>query len=360
VPLSNDVFGPLVLGDVNDNGRTDVYGIFKDYTTEFIARVYEIDSNGTVSPPLYNYLDGGISHRLTDVNQNGLVEYVLQSIDTALFFEQQTPTSLPTQWIFSHIMFEHPAAIGTRIHITNLDGDSFTDFLYRGTEADSTHPNGWQYYTYVAEFNPSINNFQRVWQTQLWAPNGESGIGGYDVGDYDGDGRMDFLASGLWGQVWVVENIGDNTYQLAWTDTLPFVNVFYQTSGDVDNDGKREFFVGATMSNGNWTMVFEADSNNVYSPKFLFHLLSGGTGDEPTYLTTDVDGNGRLELVIMSGAYLYIFKSDADDSYYLWYLKREETPWHFTILTGMDGRILLSVNDVQTLLDEDVTMRMLT
>jgi hypothetical protein len=169
-----------------------------------------------------------------------------------------------------------------------------------------------------------MNSFQKVWKTQLERAPGESGLGGYDVGDYDGDGKMDFLASDITGRIWVCENTGDDSYAVTWQDSTPFVNLEYQTSGDVDNDGKREFFVGATMSNGNWTIVYEADSNNHYSPTFLFHLLSGGSLDEPTYLTTDVDGDGKLELVILSGADLYIFKSDRDNSYYLWYYKHND------------------------------------
>ena len=79
------------------------------------------------------------------------------------------------------------------------------------------------------------------------------------------------------------------------------------------------------MSNGTWVLVYEADNNNSYSLKFLFHLRSGGTFDDPTLLTSDIDGDAKEELVIMSGVYLMVFKSNSNDEYYLWYLKREDT-----------------------------------
>ncbi|MBS4029471.1 MAG: T9SS type A sorting domain-containing protein [Ignavibacteriales bacterium] len=322
VPISNTIGGPLLVGDLNRNGKSEIYGLSKEYLTDYMSHVYEIDTNGNYTL-LYNYVPRrGSSMQFVDTDTDSLKEVVLNYGDSCFNYEQTTPTSLPTRRNFNYGMWQFQGtAIWTFYKMTNLDNDSHIDFIYRGSEPDSVDSvNLFHNYTYVAEFNPSINNFQRVWKTQLLHPPwNESGIGGYDVGDYDSDGKMEFLASEINGTVWVVENNGDNSYHISWADTLPFINLFYQTSGDVDNDGKREFFVGATTGSGNWTTVFEADSDNHYSPKFLFHLLSGGSLDEPIYLTNDVDNDGKLELVIFSGADLYVFKSDGDNSYYLWY-----------------------------------------
>jgi hypothetical protein len=324
VPLSNGIGGPLVVGDVDSDRVTDVYGNFRDFTTPAFARIYGVDSAGGVSL-LHDYAPfSGFAIQLVDADGNGLTEFILQRGDTAISYEQPTPTDLPTTRKFSHLMFQYPGtASWARVHMAHLDNDGLMDFLYLGSESDSTEPGGFRAGTYVAEYSSALNNFERVWSIRLNRA-GEVGFGGYDFGDYDGDGMVEFIDSELFGRVHITENVSDNCYAETWRDSLPFVNVYYQTSGDVDNDGKPEFFVGATMSNGNWTTVFEADSNDHYSAKFLFHLLSGGTGDEPTYLTTDVDGNGRLELVIFSGADLYVFKSDSDNSYHLWYLRRED------------------------------------
>jgi hypothetical protein len=324
VPLSNGFGFPLLVGDADENGRPEVYGIYRDFTSsDFESHIYEIDSNGV---PVFRHAyvpRRGASRQFVDSDGNSLTEVVIPLGDTAFVYEQQSPSSLPIHPKFSHAMFEYPGtASRARVHMAHLDNDALMDFLYLGSEPDSTEPGGFRAGTYVAEYNSGVNNFERVWSIRLNRP-GEVGFGGYSFGDYDGDGMVEFIDSELFGRVHITENVSDDCYAETWRDSLPFVNVYYQTSGDVDNDGKPEFFVGATMSNGNWTTVFEADSNDHYSAKFLFHLLSGGTGDEPTYLTTDVDGSGRLELVIFSGADLYVFKSDADNSYYLWYYKRE-------------------------------------
>ncbi|MDP2209205.1 MAG: FG-GAP-like repeat-containing protein [Bacteroidota bacterium] len=321
VPVSNNFGDPLQVGDIDNNGKAEVYGIYRQYYSwDWESHIYEVDTNGKVTF-LYQYIPRrGASMQFIDVDKNGLKEVVFRFGDSSFFYEQSAPNELPINRKFTHAKYEYPGtAIGTKETVINMDNDSLIDFLYRGTEWDSTHTYS-ILKTYVAEYDPIINNFKKIWSINLLPV--ESGLGGYDVGDYDSDGKMDFLATGIWGQVWVVENEADNDYGLIWKDSIPFVNLFYQTSGDVDNDGKREFFVGATMSNGNWTIMYEADSNNSYSPKFAFHLFSGGSLDEPTYMTVDIDNDNKLELVILSGADLYFFKSNEDNAYYLWYYKR--------------------------------------
>jgi hypothetical protein len=203
--------------------------------------------------------------------------------------------------------------------MADMDGDSVMDFVHRGADTSVS-----QYYLmYVSEDNSSIPNFEKTWFIEPpIPPTGFDFMDGYDVGDYDSDSRMEIISSSLRGKTRIVENTGDNAYAVTFQDSLPLVNMYYQTSGDIDRDGKREFFVAATMGSGNWTVMYETDSNNHYTPRIILHLLSGGSLDDPPYFTTDVNGDGRLELMILSGGNLYIFRSNADDSYYLWYLRK--------------------------------------
>lgn len=317
VSIGNGIGYPPQVGDLDQNGKAEIYGGYADSINfDYETHISEVDTNRNVTLR-YKYVPRrGASQQLVDVDRNGLKEIMFQLGDSSFFYEQQSGVSLPTRRKFAHAKYESCGAIGTVETIIEMDNDSLIDFVYRGSDPDTACVTE---KTYVAEYQPLENNFKKVWSTQLLPP--ESGIGGYDVGDYDGDGQMNFSATGLWGQVWILENSGDNDYYTSWKDSIPFVNLFYQTSGDVDGDGKREFFVSATMSNGNWITVYEADSNDHYSPIFLFHLLSGGSLDEPTLMTNDVDGDGKLEFVILSGADLFIFKSDNHNNYRLWYYK---------------------------------------
>ncbi len=324
VPLSNLTENPPLAGDVDHNGRWDFYGLYRDSaTSQLETRIYELNSFGQPVFRAQIVPRHGHAEQFMDVDRNGLVEVLFWSGDSSVAYEQVRGLGLPTRLKFVHSRYDYPGtAILTNDIVMDLDGDSLDDFLYRGSFPDSAAPNGeFQLATFVAEYDSALGNFRKVWKTQLRPPPGESGIGGYDVGDYDGDGRMNFLATGAFGEIWVLENAGDDSNVVNWTDTIPFVNMYYNRSGDVDNDGKREFFVSATMSSGNWITVYEADSNDSYSARFIFRLLSGGSLDDPTLLTRDVDGDGKLEFTVLSGADLFIFKGDGDDSYKLWYYK---------------------------------------
>jgi len=324
VPLSNSFGAPLLVADLNRNGKAEVYGIFKDYTTGYGARAYQIDTNGaatlmnTYSPIVFP------ARHAVDLDGDSLYEVLFDSSQVEYGFTQASPESIPTSLKFAYRMWE-ASGIFTRHYVGDLDGDNRVDFLYRGDQFDTSCHSVSCIKTYIAEYNSTIANFERVWSIQ-WRDTssigGDVGVAGYAVGDFDNDGRKEFVASSIWGNLFVGENTGDDTYAEVWRDSLPYVNMYYQTQGNVDNDGRMEFFVGATMSDGYWLTVFEADSNNHYSPRFLFHILAGGSLDEPTNLTADIDGDGVPELVLLTGGYVLIFKSNGNDSYYLWYLKR--------------------------------------
>jgi hypothetical protein len=235
IPLSNGSGEPLLVRDYDRDGKPEAYGIYHERGVSK-SNVYEIDSSGAVEL-VYEFLPRvGQTSQATDVDGDSLWEVNYQFGDSAYNYEQTSSHSLPTRRNFVHQKYVFGGAIRTRERIANLDGDSFADFLYRGSEGrriDSV-----RYATYVAEFDMQANNFQRVWSLQLSLPFPESSIGGYEVNDFDTDGRTDFVASSQFGQVWVVENTGNNLYEVAWRASLPFSNLLYQGSGDIDGNGK--------------------------------------------------------------------------------------------------------------------------
>jgi len=304
---------PTKVGDFDNNGFPEVYGFF-GYVGDTENRVYEVYPDGSSAQRyIFNPHPGG-STFITDVDSNGLEEIVFLRGQNSYFFEQTDTNTLPTNPKFTFLKYDALGAYLSREKIANMDGDSLLDFVHRGSDTSLTQV----YNFYVSEYNPLLNNFEKKW---FFAPDDDF-YDGIDVGDYDGDGKMEYILSSIWGQIRIIENIGNDSYAVTVYDSLPLVNMYYQASGDVDMDRKREFFIGATMGDGNWITMFETNGDNQYTPKVALHLLSGGSLDEPTYIVDDINGDGELELAILSGGYLYIFKSDGNDSYCLWYLKQ--------------------------------------
>jgi hypothetical protein len=325
VPISNTNLEPVVVGDANRNGKAEVYGLWWDYGANEASWVVEVDTNGGVSF-LHDFSPRmGIAQSLIDSDNDSLYEFAMTYWDKLLDFEQQTRTSLPVTFNFEHQRYQSSLSPGyTGMYFGNLDGDGFLDFLYKGSEIDSV---GDRTKVYVAEYDSQAHNFLRVWSTDYGSHGNVAGFGGFAVNDFDRDGKKEFAVAEMTvnptGRVYIVENVSDNNFRLTWQDSIPIANPYYVGQGDIDGDGFPELFVGATPGDGNWTVVIEADSNDHYSPRLLMHLLSGGLFDNPQYMTTDVDGDGKLELVICAGSDIYMFKSNADNQYYLWHLKRE-------------------------------------
>jgi len=316
VPLGN-LWEPLQFGDLNGNGNVDAYGINKDFPSQNESRCYEIDVNGQSSLAYVLPVYRGLVIGLPDVDNDSLREVFYAFAPNSYDYEQSSMDSLPTQYSFQHTRYDEGDPGYSNMILSLLDNDGLVDYLYKGSEYDSSvgYAIG---KVIVAEFDSSINNFRRVWRTSFYPG---SYIGGFSVGDFDGDGSKEFVCSDLLpGVVYLVENIGDNMYEETWQDSTPFVNLYYHGSADLDCDGLDEFFVCATMGDGNWITVYGANGNNSYSPRAIIHILDGGTFDEPVLLRSDIDGDGKPEMFIPSGSGLYFFKWNGSE-YYLWYYK---------------------------------------
>lgn len=320
---------PTKSADFDGNGFAEIYGIFAGvgFLPEF--RIWEVYLDGS-SLQRYqnNNYQAGLSLYIGDIDKNGLSEVVYQHGQNNYVYEQTDTNTLPTELKYIFTKYDGFGGYLSREIFENIDGDSLLDFVHRGSDTSLTEV----YNFYVSEYNPTINNFEKKW---FFAPTDDF-YDGFDVGDYDGDGKMEFILSSIRGQIRIIENKSNDNYEVTVFDSLPLVNMYYQVSGDVDKDGKSEFFIGATMGDGNWTVMFETDGDNHYTPRVVLHLVSGGSLDDPTYIVDDINGDGELELALLSGGYLYIFKSDGDNSYYLWYLKKGPSSFSFNF-ADMNG-----------------------
>ncbi len=312
ISLSNVFNLPLLLADLNRNYKIEIYGRYRDTVGTPAAQIHEMDSL-LIPNSIFEYSASLFPRMISDLDGDSLSEILFWSGDSALMYEQPSMTSLPSQRWFSHAMWEYSGtAIINQFKLTNLDGDTQTDFVYMGSESDSSRPSGFKYCTYVAEFDPAINNFRRVWSNYVDG----GGFGGYDCGDYDTDGRMEFSCSDMQGHVWVFENQGNDSYGMSWSDSIPFRNVYGQASGDVDGDGKKELFIGASMSSGTWVIIFEPVHDNVFETQFIIRILASSLS-VPTYRCVDLDADGGDDLVVLVEGLLFRFSAANNNQYSL-------------------------------------------
>ena len=81
------------------------------------------------------------------------------------------------------------------------------------------------YYGYpirIAEYDPVINNFKRIFQYFPF-----HFVKDFAVGDHDQDGLMDFAVGDMMNRFYVFEHTGvDNGYSLVYQDTITLPNAF--------------------------------------------------------------------------------------------------------------------------------------
>ncbi|NPU10059.1 hypothetical protein HL666_04745 [Bradyrhizobium sp. 83002] len=140
------------------------------------------------------------------------------------------------------------------------------------------------------------------------------------IGDFDGDGRTDFLLmSGQYLYEFMSKGDGTftgNTINIGiWNfGTHPSDN-FTPISGDFNGDGKSDFIMMGS------TYLYEFLSNGDGSFTYNTVSISNGWafGNPPTAgfmpITGDFNGDGKTDLVMSQGAYLYEFQSKGDGQF---------------------------------------------
>lgn len=294
VPLGN--FRTLLVGDVNNNGRAELYGQMKDYTTDYTdIFAFEMNPQGKFNP-VFSYDTTVIARTIYDVDKDGNKELLLiRNLDSIYpgnsyrFYQKTIPYNLADSLFFVFYPF------GT-VHQQNdnyfgdWDGDSFTDQIFITISANIN----------VFEFKETIPNFDSVYQfdhSQL-----DVYYGGFSIGDFDQDGKTEFLAGSVHGKVLSIENCGDNCYAPNWEGMVETYNAYLcAETNDLDGNGKKEIWIGgdAFYSGQGITRItiFEANGNNSYQVVGRIDLLGIFSFDAGNIQVIDVDKDGKEEVL---------------------------------------------------------------
>ena len=322
LPIHNWDFDYIRIGDVNNNGRVELYGSRKFFWSEFEpVAIYELNDFGYFD---FKYQYDTVYHiqNIYDVNKDNQTE--VHFTPSAFipyqqrYYSKVSDTSLATDLNFT---FYFEAQLDDQT-LGDYDGDQKTDLVFDRFS--------WPY-VYIFEYNDDINNFDSVYRfdTQETAPCDE---GGYSIGDFDLDNKTDIVFGTGRGNVFVIENEGDNQYTNSWQGNVETYNAYIHTwSHDIDGNGKPEFWVlGDAFYNGQAITritIFETNGNNSYEVVGRIDLIGVFSFYAGTMQAVDIDDDGIDEVAVCIDDNFLILKFNGSlnhQTYELYYIKQNE------------------------------------
>jgi hypothetical protein len=320
IPQGVSGFGNTIMQIVDMDRDTHLEFIFTTYGSwpPYIY-VYELhlpDAWQLDSIPL---VGGDLLWDSGDFDDDGLYDLALQFhienpslADGIMIYESPDSFSYPTQEVWRDTVGQSAVV---PISVYDVDQDMLPEIIDNNGNGqphwiwvyESTGNN--QYDT-VCTFNPMVDTF-------------EYGINStYAFGDFDDDGRVEFVGGDLDGYYWVFESPSNNTYEQTHQGQLPTHNikdcVFVP---DADGDGKLEFVVkGFVVPTARINaFIFEATGDNTYEIIKSFDLFGGHNSYYGGYSDVgDVDGDSIPEIALEGCQNIYILKVAGNDSFYVW------------------------------------------
>ncbi len=355
VPIHNSDFDCLRIGDVNNNGKPELYGARKFFQSDFEPiTVYELN-NSEIFENVFQHDSVFIARSIYDVDQDGREEVLLTLPplfgigNQQRFFSKENDTSLATQlnFIFAPYFYHHQL---NDLTLGNFDGDKNTDLIFTRFGQPDIH---------IFEYNPINNNFDSVYRFDVFEqpPWGNSG---FSIGDFDMDGKTDMVFGTGKGAVYVIENEDDDQYTNSWAGSVESNHAYIHTpSNDIDKNGKPEFWVLAdAYYNGIGTTrltIFETDGNNSYQAVGRVDLVGVFSFYAGTMQAVDVDNDGTEEIAICIDGNFVILKFNGNQnhqSYEVYYIKQNElnTPEEWQTYFGAIMSDLKNDNNPEILL----------
>ncbi|AYL95430.1 IPT/TIG domain-containing protein [Mucilaginibacter celer] len=289
IPTSRHV-NSKVIGDVDGDGKKDIL-----FSSGIIVFMHNTSTNGNVSfeEKVLEDLDGNYDKmELRDMNGDGRPDLIMY--DSAFDFYYYPNTTNGSNVSFGPKMRLTESSSGTNISlaITDIDGDNKPDPIYGCSSAGI--------YLYENNSLPgdlSSNDFSvnyitgPVYNYTAWYT---------AIADFDGDGKADLAENDIFSEQFLVSrNVSENGIINGHSLEPPkaFSNasmVGYTEVGDMDGDGKMDllglsydgvYYARNQSVKGNISMATPARLINIYDLSEKITL-------------NDMDGDGRMDLIV--------------------------------------------------------------
>jgi hypothetical protein len=326
----------LIVGDFNGDGRTDFA-----FSLATALDVFLSNGDGTFSTNSFTYPNGwnfgspsGIcggmfcyTQVIGDFDGDGKTDFIFSSSTVAYVMLSKgdgtfsgTAFTYPNGWNFGEPRFPNaaPGVMYTPI-VGDLNGDGKTDFAFAGgtviyvmlSKGDGTfsgsmftYPNGWN-------FTPNLSGGPSHFYTPI-------------IGDFDGDGRIDFAFASATGASVLFSN-GDGTftgrtytYPNGWlfgSPRFPSTGnpsaLWLPIIGDFNGNGKTGFAFSGSFANTGQTSIytFQAGGPPIYQLNAVTNGLGATTAFTYQPLTSSsvyTKGSGSLYPVVDLQAPIYV------------------------------------------------------
>src|ERR1039457_5618882 len=228
VPLM-DSPGPLVAGDINKNGKGLIFGNKFNSNLKYpsITCVYELNNMGKFDS-VYSYDSTIFARSIYDINNDGIDE-VLFVGHYAFMIDTNKSMEITRNFIFSKAKDSQIPQTLSFIFDPYLDYPSqqnnntwgkFDNDQY----ASEVFINIVLAHVRIYKYNPIRNNLDSVYEYNY--SNQDLYFEGFATGDFDNDGKTEFVMGSIHGKVIMFKNIGIGTYEMSWVGSVETNNAY--------------------------------------------------------------------------------------------------------------------------------------
>ena len=307
--------GRILINDTDRDGNFEF--IFTTYGGSFTIYFYELHLPNTWEVDSFPYLNSPLLWDIGDFDLDGLWDIVFQA--------SAGPPNMLISVAESPDSFSYPTqevwrdtagfALVLPISAYDVDNDGVPEILDNNGDA----PNFFWIYESIGN-----NQYDLIFTDNPDTSNNDAPSSTHGFGDFDSDGKIEFVMGGmsagsLGATYWIYESPADNTYERiiqGYVSTKNIKDCF--SVPDADGDGKMEFVVKGFWVYGTIdAFIFEAIGDNTYEIIKTFNFPGGdyygGYSD-----AGDVDGDSIPEIVLEARQNVFIIKSAGNDSFYVW------------------------------------------
>ncbi len=311
---------PILIGDTNHNGWYEI--IFGHSSHDwFIFEYQPINSYNEVFHPwgedtMFTPVDVGDSDKdgLTDILGYLHINVSSTQWPGSAILENKNGHSYPDS--LTWVAIDTNGIIWLK-KITDMDSDNkmelFGDWI---GDRITLEPGGNVIYE-----NQGDNYFLPAWVCTTGSHCPVAGGPPYVFGDFDGDGKQEYFASGgsPMDSVFINEWVGNDGYKLTWSGHHELYGMFDAWLGnDTDHDGKPEIFMKNYWYGPNPAAaltMWEATGDNSYELTEIDTITGYIDPLEGRSTCGDVDGDSVDEVIASVGTKVIIYKATGDNKY---------------------------------------------